>query len=139
MAELWTLQGQVWKRKSSQTLTEDPSLIRFEIPETEKEGVQVRFLSGDTLYHTETLSIGTGLGGLHFSVYPNPTKAAFTISAVVAGSIRLYDLTGKQLYAAVVEKGDTELKPASVAAGTYRLQFETKEGPIESQFIQIIP
>ena len=64
-----------------------------------------------------------------FSIYPNPTKGAVTITAAQSGRLSLSDVSGRKLADFIVTEGSTALQlPASVARGMYVWYFRGQDG-----------
>jgi subtilisin family serine protease/uncharacterized protein YjdB len=68
-------------------------------------------------------------GHLNISLYPNPTKGAFTFTTPEGGSLTIYSLEGREVMSRDLKEGTTELSiPLSMASGVYVCRFTGEAG-----------
>ncbi len=71
-----------------------------------------------------------------FSVFPNPTKGAFTIEAPTAGTFSVFTLDGKLVSEYKVNSQTTNVSlPADLAYGVYMCRFDQEDG--ESTIVRL--
>ncbi|MBL7690276.1 MAG: Ig-like domain-containing protein, partial [Flavipsychrobacter sp.] len=71
-----------------------------------------------------------------FSVFPNPTKGAFTIEAPAAGTFSVYTVDGKLVSEYIVNSQTTNVNlPADLAYGVYMCRFDQEDG--ESTIVRL--
>jgi hypothetical protein len=58
-------------------------------------------------------------------VYPNPADNLLTISAPEAGTIELFDVTGKIIWSGEIQSGKHEILVGQFATGNYNLRFRS--------------
>ncbi|MES2702551.1 MAG: Ig-like domain-containing protein, partial [Bacteroidota bacterium] len=67
--------------------------------------------------------------GIEFSVYPNPTTGAFTVSTTEAGVFGIYTIDGKETARFNVAAGNNAIQlPQGIAAGVYMCRFTGMNG-----------
>jgi D-alanyl-D-alanine carboxypeptidase len=87
------------------------------------------------------LGIGQVASNERFTIYPNPAKDAITITGFTEGKaamLRIYDLTGKEVYNTRVSSYRNILLPL-LSNGTYLLKIGSAEtGVFSSQLLRIV-
>jgi hypothetical protein len=73
-------------------------------------------------------------------LYPNPNKGTFTIeteSELIMNAIKVYDISGKQVFSEEMQKENRihQLKVNSLETGIYIVQIETEKGSIYKKMI----
>ncbi|WP_113662362.1 T9SS type A sorting domain-containing protein [Pedobacter nanyangensis] len=123
--------------------------VRITVPANILVGVTDTYVVVQTICGNitrDTVTVYTAaLGVKHWEkkavqVYPNPSTGRFSISADIAGdvSLRVYDLQGRLVHRqeADLGKGSAELS-LHVAAGTYLLHLEDREGKVYRERLQV--
>lgn len=65
---------------------------------------------------------------LKWNVFPNPANAILNIQATENGTVRLYNIAGKQVMQAEMNSGNAALNVSGIEAGVYLVQLHTTHG-----------
>lgn len=68
-----------------------------------------------------------------FKVYPNPTNGVLNISSREEAQIRVYDLTGKTVFSAKIQKGNNHIDLSDKPNGLYFLNLRAGSGSLFSE------
>lgn len=87
---------------------------------------------GKDSFCTDHIVVPTDLSGVHLAqlkVYPNPGTGSFVLENATAGStVRLLDMTGKEVYKSITNQERWIIDIPALPAGPYLLSITDKEG-----------
>ena len=97
--------------------------------------------SNASVFNVDSASLGIDQNTKQsFQVYPNPVKDILNINPSYNDLIKvisIYNISGKEIYTAVLNKSDkTLLKLPDISSGVYLLNIETNYGITLGKFIK---
>lgn len=81
---------------------------------------------------TGLVQINSGEGNTQLIVYPNPNNGKFKVMVNEAGSLKVYDLMGREVRVAEITNGGMEIDMSEVSSGTYMIKFISKSNNIST-------
>jgi PKD repeat protein len=72
-----------------------------------------------------------------WKVYPNPVVKELKIESAFGGSLKVFDLSGRVVFEAMLEQGENTINTSSVKAGVYNLQLSHPNFTLNLRMVKV--
>jgi len=117
----------------------NPNLTCIEVDNVDYSTTNWNYIDATSTFvnsQEECVALGVeGIEKLNVSIYPNPSKGAFTIEVLEASNLILYSAIGKEVFRKPLNSGQNQLQDLNLSKGLYFVKISFKEKVMTKKLI----
>ena len=117
----------------------NPNLTCIEVDDVDYSTTNWNYIDDTSTFvnsQEECAALGVeGIEKLNVSIYPNPSKGAFTIEVLEVSDLILYSAIGKEVFRKPLNSGQNQLNDLNLSKGLYFVKISSKEKVMTKKLI----